>query len=297
MTQPIAALPSTFVRDPETAPRVAEHDAPNEAEYWSPGKDASFDEVMNSINPMHHIPVVSTIYRAVSGDTIGMGPRMIGAAIIGGPVGLIIAGITAFSEEMSGATISEHLVALYEGITGDDEPAAADLIAAAPGHAEGVDGDGTRISSATVVDASALADVPTVQSLITETPIAAAWSGEKPAAVASFVHSAISAAVPRKDEASAKDENSQPKDSESKRIARKLLQAQRAQANLLLANLRVQDEVKSQPSGDKGGRDGDEHDPHSNLRPADAGPVWYADAMQRALDKYRIGATASTSGP
>lgn len=123
MTQPIAAQPSTSVRDPETASRVIEGDTPKQAEFWSPGQDASFDEVLNSINPMHHIPVVSTIYRAVTGDTIGFGPRLIGAAILGGPVGLIIAGITAFIEEMSGGTISEHVAALFEGPTGDGEPA------------------------------------------------------------------------------------------------------------------------------------------------------------------------------
>ena len=288
MTQPIAAPPSTHVRDPELASRVTGHDTPEQAEFWSPGKDASFDEVMNSINPMHHIPVVSTIYRAVSGDTIGMGPRMIGAAIIGGPVGLIIAGITAFIEEMSGATISEHLAALFEGITGDDEPAPADLVAAVPAQAEGDGGD---------IDASALADVPTVRSLIAETPIAAAWSADMPAAVAPFVRSAMSTAVARQDVAAVKGEGSQQKDPESERIAQRVLQAQRAQANILLANLRTHDTVKSQPSGDEDRRDSEERGPHSNMRPSGAGPIWYADAMQRALDKYRTGAITPTSGP
>ncbi len=296
MTQPIAVLPSTPIRDPETASRVNGHDTPKQAEFWSPGKDASFDEVLNSINPLHHIPVVSTIYRAVSGDTIGFGPRLIGAAIIGGPLGLIIAGITAFIEEMSGGTISEHAVALFEGLTGDDEPAPADVIAAIPGHARGDAGDGTRISAATEMDASALGDAPTVQSPITETPIAAAWSEEKPAAVAPVIRGAMSIADPRQDVASIKGQGSQTKDSDSKRIAQTLLQAQRAQANLLLANLRAYDTIKSRTNGDEDRRAGEPREPHSNLPPAGAGPIWYTDAMQRALDKYRTGPVTPTSG-
>ncbi len=296
MTQPIAAQPSTPVRDPETASRVIERDTPKQAEFWSPGKDASFDEVLNSINPMHHIPVVSTIYRAVTGDTIGFGPRLIGAAILGGPVGLIIAGITAFIEELSGGTISEHVAALFEGPTGDDEPAPADVIAAIPGHSREGAGDGTQISAAIEMDASALGDAPTIQSPITETPIAAAWSGENPAAVAPVIRGVMSTAVPRQDVASIQVEGSQTKDSDSKRIAQTLLQAQRVQANLLLANLRANDAVKFRPREDENRRDGEEREPHSNLPPSGAGPIWYADAMQRALDKYRTGPTTPTNG-
>ena len=54
MTQPIAALPSTPIRDPELASRITGHDTPEQAEFWSPGKDASFDEVMNSACSGNH---------------------------------------------------------------------------------------------------------------------------------------------------------------------------------------------------------------------------------------------------
>ncbi len=47
MTQPIAALPPAPIRDPEIGSRVIEHDSSDQAEFWSPGKDASFDEVLN----------------------------------------------------------------------------------------------------------------------------------------------------------------------------------------------------------------------------------------------------------
>ncbi len=97
--------------------------------------------------------------------------------------------------------------------------------------------------------------------------------------------------------ASIKGEGFQSKDSDSKRIAQTLLQAQRVQANLLLANLRANDAVKFRPREDEDRRDGEEREPHSNLPPAVARPIWYADAMQRALDKYRTGPATPTSGP
>ena len=58
------------------------------------------------INPLHHIPIVSSIYRAATGDEIGIAPRLIGAALFGGPIGIVIAGVTALFEEMSGGSFS-----------------------------------------------------------------------------------------------------------------------------------------------------------------------------------------------
>ncbi len=297
MTQSIAALPPTPIRDPDTAPRVIEHDTLEQAKFWSSDEGASFGEVLDAVNPLHHIPVVSSIYRAISGDTIGFGPRLIGAAIFGGPLGLIFAGISALIEEASGGNVAEQALALFEDLTGDGEPAPADVIATVPGDAGGDARVGTRISSAMNFDASALADAPTVQPPIFEAPVAAAWSGEKPAAVAPVMRGAMSTAVPRQDVASVKGGGFQMTDSDSKRIARTLLHAQRAQANLLLANLRAYDAEKSRPSGDEDGRDGEAREPHSNLPPAGAGSIWYADAMQHALDKYRTDHATPTSGP
>ena len=50
-----------------------------------------FKDVLDVINPLQHIPVVSTIYRTVSGDTINDIPKFIGSALFNGPVGLIAA--------------------------------------------------------------------------------------------------------------------------------------------------------------------------------------------------------------
>jgi hypothetical protein len=51
----------------------------------------SFGDFIDVINPLQHIPIISSIYRKVSGDEIADAPKFVGAALYGGPVGLIAA--------------------------------------------------------------------------------------------------------------------------------------------------------------------------------------------------------------
>jgi hypothetical protein len=286
MTQPLAILPTTPHRNADTASRVVEAVSSEKTQFGASDEGMSFDDVRNVVNPLHHIPIVSTIYQAVSGAKIGIGPRMIAAAVLGGPAGLILAGISAFIEEMSGGTIAEHAVALFDGLTGDGEPAPANMIAAVPNHTDG---------ETESIDASALGDVPTIQPAIIDEPIGTDWNGEKLAAIVPAVLGAMSPVNSRQYVASAKSEGFQSQDSESRRISQSVLHAQRAQANRLLANLRANDGVKFRSTVERDEGDSEERDPHSNLRPSGAGPLWYADAMHRALDKYRTGPASPVS--
>ncbi|MBH67189.1 MAG: hypothetical protein CMM58_02435 [Rhodospirillaceae bacterium] len=54
-------------------------------------KTVEFKDFIDVINPLQHLPIVSTVYRAVSGDKIGEVPKFLGGALYGGPAGLIIA--------------------------------------------------------------------------------------------------------------------------------------------------------------------------------------------------------------
>ena len=52
------------------------------------GKDGfTFFDFLDIINPLQHIPVISTIYRAITGDQIDPGSRIAGASLFGGPLG------------------------------------------------------------------------------------------------------------------------------------------------------------------------------------------------------------------
>ena len=99
---------------PDVAPAVSDA-SPVERSFWDRlwGKEGfSFGAVLDIINPLQHIPIVSTIYRAATGDTIGPGRRMIGGAIFGGVVGLITSAADAAIEGITGKDTGSHVMAM-----------------------------------------------------------------------------------------------------------------------------------------------------------------------------------------
>ncbi len=69
--------------------------------YGHPAKaDLTFGDLLDAVNPLQHLPVISTIYRGLTGDTINPGARTVGGLIYGGPAGALLAGASAGVEEM-----------------------------------------------------------------------------------------------------------------------------------------------------------------------------------------------------
>jgi hypothetical protein len=92
------------------------------------GEDGfTFADILDIINPLQHIPIVSTLYREISGDKIAMLPRILGGSLFGGPIGAAVAVANAALAQGTGKDLGEHAVALF---TGDDAPATA--VAEAP---------------------------------------------------------------------------------------------------------------------------------------------------------------------
>jgi hypothetical protein len=48
----------------------------------------TFREFLSGLNPLQHLPVVGTIYRAVTGDVAPAPMRILGGLITGGPIGM-----------------------------------------------------------------------------------------------------------------------------------------------------------------------------------------------------------------
>lgn len=71
----------------------------------------SFSAFLDIVNPLQHIPVVNSIYRAVTGDTIENGSRIIGGALFGGPIGLVASIINGIVDEETGKDIGSHALA------------------------------------------------------------------------------------------------------------------------------------------------------------------------------------------
>ncbi|MBT6442443.1 MAG: hypothetical protein HOK61_08450 [Alphaproteobacteria bacterium] len=80
-----------------------------------------FDDLLDLINPLQHIPIVSTAYRALTGDEIAPGARLMGGALFGGPIGLATAVVSTAVESATGKDIGESVLAMFSG--DDDTPA------------------------------------------------------------------------------------------------------------------------------------------------------------------------------
>lgn len=103
----VVPTPDVSPSDPDS-PNAATGDKATERSFWDRlwGKEGfSFGAMLDIINPLQHIPIVSTIYRAATGDSIGAGPRIVGGALFGGVVGLIAAAADAAVEGITGKSV------------------------------------------------------------------------------------------------------------------------------------------------------------------------------------------------
>ena len=81
----------------------------------------SFSDLIDIVNPLQHIPVVSTFYRETTGDEISAAPRMMGSTLFFGPLGFASAFANVVVEENTGMDIGEHMTSW---VTPDDESSA-----------------------------------------------------------------------------------------------------------------------------------------------------------------------------
>jgi hypothetical protein len=95
------------------------------------GKDGfSFRDLLDIINPLQHIPVVSTIYRKLTGDALDAVPRLAGGTLFGGIAGAVSAVVNLVVKDASGKDIGENALAFLQGGFSEEEtvnaPAAPD---------------------------------------------------------------------------------------------------------------------------------------------------------------------------
>ena len=77
------------------------------------GEDGfSFGDIWDAINPLQHVPVVSTLYRALTGDAIAPAPRILGDTLFGGPIGAATGVANAVLKYLSGKDVGEHVLAM-----------------------------------------------------------------------------------------------------------------------------------------------------------------------------------------
>lgn len=86
------------------------------------GEDGfGISDLIDIVNPLQHIPGVSTVYRAMTGDEISPGARLAGGTLYGGPLGFASALADNVSEDLTGRDVAGSMVAAFTG-----EPDAVD---------------------------------------------------------------------------------------------------------------------------------------------------------------------------
>ena len=77
----------------------------------------TFDDFLRGLNPLQHLPVIGTIYRAVTGEQIPPPMRVLGGAIFGGPVGMLTSAALVAAEQF------QPLERLSRVVRGEPDPA------------------------------------------------------------------------------------------------------------------------------------------------------------------------------
>lgn len=112
---------------------------------------SAFHELLSELNPLQYLPVVGTIYRAVTGDTIPEAVRIAGSALvsglISGPVGIATSLATTAIEHATGID-PEEIAARWLGLKHPAASAAATMPVAAAQVAAAAPGGGAQNMSA-----------------------------------------------------------------------------------------------------------------------------------------------------
>ncbi len=137
------------------------------AHVWAQ-KGFQFHDLLDVVNPLQHLPVISSIYRWITGDSIGNLPRVVGDAIYGGPIGFVSGLLGVLVKEESGKDIGEHVIATLTG--GSDSAPAASTEAAAPAVQPPAPTADATAASATVDATPAPAASPAVASALPVPP-------------------------------------------------------------------------------------------------------------------------------
>lgn len=99
------------------------------------GPGFSFHDLLSIFNPLQHIPVIGTLYRAVTGDTIGTPEKIAGDTLYGGLLGAVASIADAAFEKITGKDVGDTVLALFSGSNDSKPVAVADNGAATAGSA------------------------------------------------------------------------------------------------------------------------------------------------------------------
>ena len=93
----------------ETGPATAPDNSTGDDEPFG------FFDLLDMVNPLQHIPIVSTLYRNITGDEIKPVAKIIGGTVFGGPAGGAMSLANVIIEEETGKDIAGNMIAMVQG--------------------------------------------------------------------------------------------------------------------------------------------------------------------------------------
>lgn len=115
---PAQFAPDTSVPKVKTVPLGLQDEAPDSKENES---SFGFLDFLDIINPLQHIPIISTIYRHITGDEIGAVAQVAGGALFGGPIGAAAGVAGAVIEHETGKEVGMALMDAFSSSSRDPD--------------------------------------------------------------------------------------------------------------------------------------------------------------------------------
>lgn len=148
--------------------------------FW--GNDAfTFDDVIDLINPLQHLPILSSIYRGVTSDEISNGAQIAGGSLFGGPIGMFSTAVSVMFEEAPGGDVIDQVAPLFDGDRDDGGAGAPAVCAMAAGSSETLNrATGTIAPTVAPEAAPVVALAAATDEKVPEAPEAGVWLSSIP---------------------------------------------------------------------------------------------------------------------
>jgi hypothetical protein len=95
----------------------------------------SFHDVLNIVNPLQHLPVIGTLYRAITGDQINTFDKIAGDTLYGGTMGFASAMADTVFKAVTGKYFGDEMLALVFGDGSNNTAVAQATTPASPASA------------------------------------------------------------------------------------------------------------------------------------------------------------------
>jgi len=298
MSEPISSVSNNatpaFTSGAPEADDVSSYRTEAKTKLWKSGSDEggmTFDDFLDIINPLQHIPIISTIYRAITGDKIGLAAQLAGDTLYGGPIGFLASGLGAAFSSTAGKSDGEMLASVVHDIFGSDGTT-SDQEASARGNPPASPAAAASAPAETIVAAPQASIAPASDMTPSDTTTPDAAPPDTTPLTVSPVTASPASAAPGLFSPATRDSHAAA-DPVSQRIAKQVAEAQRAQAGLLLASLQAVPAggpARPRPHDKRDEQTATADAPapprHPFLPPPGGTPGWTNESMAQMLERY-----------